>query len=187
MGLLYVFPVSKEESDFVQIDQDTITVRSYGLPYIFWIYALSITIIILFMTFSIWNPIQKLMLLGDQIDRLTAKTILSLLLGTPVFLFSFFFYEKRIQRTGDKMIIQDFLWWIKIRERRLHLTSDSQVSIEAYLDSPNVAKIHSSEETRGFENKGYFTLSLYQEKKKILIDRHSRKKDLEDLKSLLRL
>ena len=60
MGLLYVFPVATDEKDFVDIQVDKITLKTYGLPYIFWGYALGICLVILFMFLAIKAPILKL-------------------------------------------------------------------------------------------------------------------------------
>ena len=58
--------------------------------------------------------------------------------------------------------------------------------IEAHMDSPNVARLKLQEGTQGFQNKGYFILWLkVNDKTKVLVDRHSRKVDLEKLKALL--
>ena len=42
MGLLYVFPVSLEEEGFAEVKDQTITLKTYGLPYVFWSYAAAI-------------------------------------------------------------------------------------------------------------------------------------------------
>ncbi len=60
MGLMYVFPVSEEEADFVIKKDDMLILKTYGLPYIFWIYALCSVTVVFFMFLAIKEPILKL-------------------------------------------------------------------------------------------------------------------------------
>ena len=66
------------------------------------------------------------------------------------------------------------------------------MSVDHFMDSPNMAKIRSrqglpsTESMTGFENKGYFELNITTaDNKSVNIDRHSRKADLLKLKELL--
>ncbi|MFA5584301.1 MAG: hypothetical protein WDA09_08810 [Bacteriovoracaceae bacterium] len=186
MGLLYPFPVSEEESDFVKKDSETITLKSYGLPYIFWLYAICIIGVIAMMFLGIRTPILKLISLGDETDAMLGYALLTLIAVSPVIVLSFFFYEKRIIARKNEIKLQHRIFWIPFFTETLKVESLDQLVVEAFMDSPNVARLKSQEGTQGFQNKGYFILWFKQdEKTKIQIDRHSRKVDLEKLKKLL--
>lgn len=186
MGLLYPFPVSEEEADFVIKDSNSITLKSYGLPYIFWFYAVCIIGVIILMFIGIRGPILKLVSLGDETDATLGYALLTLIGISPIAVLAFFFYEKRIIAKKNEIRLQHRIFWIPVFTERFEVTSMDQLFIEIHMDSPNVARIKSQEGTQGFQNKGYFILWLkVDEKNKILIDRHSRKVDLEKLKKLL--
>ncbi|HLW57756.1 MAG TPA: hypothetical protein VKY27_10245 [Bacteriovoracaceae bacterium] len=186
MGLLYPFPVSEEETDFVKKDSDSITLKSYGLPYIFWLYAVCIIGVIILMFIGIRGPILKLISLGDETDATLGYALLTLIGISPIAVLSFFFYEKRIIARKNEIKLQHRVFWIPVFTESFKVESMDQFSIEVHMDSPNVARIKSKEGTQGFQNKGYFILWLTTDKKnKILIDRHSRKVDLEKLRKLL--
>lgn len=186
MGLLYPFPVSEEETDFVTKDNKSITLKSYGLPYIFWFYAACVIAVILLMFLGIKGPIMKLISLGDDTDASLGYALLSLVASAPLIILGFFFYEKRIIGSKNQIKLQHRIFWIPVFTETLEVSSLDQLVIEAHLDSPNVARLKSQEGTQGFQNKGYFILWFKKDSKnKILIDRHSRKVDLEKLKGLL--
>ena len=96
MGLLYVFPVSLEEKDFVVIKDQTITLKTYGLPYLFWGYATAAIMVISFMFLAIKAPVLKLITLGDGTDSMLGYSLLVFIGLLPVFILSVFFYEKRL-------------------------------------------------------------------------------------------
>lgn len=186
MGLLYPFPVSEEETDFVKKDSDSITLKSYGLPYIFWLYAACIIGVIILMFIGIRTPILKLISLGDETDATLGYALLTLIAISPLAVLSFFFYEKRIIGKKNELRLQHRVFWIPVFTEKFKIESMDQLFVEIYMDSPNVARLKAQEGTQGFQNKGYFILWLQlDEKNKILIDRHSRKVDLEKLKKLL--
>jgi hypothetical protein len=79
MGLMYVFPVSEEETDFVKLELSPtgkgskITLKSYGLPYIFWGYALgAMTRAAASMSFF-WRIFEMLRKLDQQKKASTTK------------------------------------------------------------------------------------------------------------------
>ena len=90
MGLMYVFPVSEEEADFVKKD-DRLTLKTYGLPYIFWIYAICTVAVIFFMFLAIKAPVLKLIELGDETDATLGYSLLTFIGLLPVFIFAFFY------------------------------------------------------------------------------------------------
>jgi hypothetical protein len=186
MGLLYVFPVSDEETDFVIRGPDSVTVKSYGLPYIFWIYAICAVLVVFFMFLAIKAPVLKLIELGDDTDATLGYSLLGFIGLSPLAIFAFFFYEKRIVRKGGAISMQYRLFGLQVFSETFVLESGDALTVEPFLDSPNVARMKNSPESTGFQNKGYFVLWLKApDGKKILLDRHSRKADLEKLRALL--
>jgi hypothetical protein len=186
MGLLYVFPVSTEEADFVIKQDDGLILKSYGLPYIFWFYALCCVTVVFFMFLAIKGPALKLMELGDETDVTLGYALLSFIGLIPVAIFAFFFYEKRIIRQPLKISLEHRVFGIRVFRETFQLESSDHLTVEPYLTSPNVARMKGGAETAGFQNKGYFVLNLKdQQGRTIQLDRHSRKADLEKLKALL--
>jgi hypothetical protein len=186
MGLLYAFPVSREEKDFVFEEEGKLTLKTYGLPYIFWIYALCCIAVVFFMFLAIRPPILKLILLGDSTDALLGYSLLTFIGSLPVAILAFFFYEKRIIRDSSGLNLQHRLFALPVFTEKFPHGEIEQLSIAPFLSSPNMARMKNSNESAGFQNKGYFVLWLHLKAgKKISLDRHSRKVDLEKLKNLL--
>jgi hypothetical protein len=186
MGLLYVFPVSEEETDFVVRKDDLLILKTYGLPYIFWIYAICAVLVVFFMFLAIKEPILKLVSLGDETDAMLGYSLLTLVGLIPVFVFAFFFYEKRMTKKKNELGLEHRVFGLKVFSEKFLLEKDDQLVISQFIDSPNVARMKNTPESVGFQNRGYFTLSLQAANgKKILLDRHNRKVDLEKLKDLL--
>lgn len=187
MGLLYAFPVSLEEDDFATLQSDKLTLKTYGLPYIFWGYAVAILIVIGFMFLAIKDPILKLVELGDETDAMLGYSLLAFIAALPVILMGFFFYEKRIVRTPGLIALQHRVFGLPVFSEQFQPAKEIPYSIEAFLDSPNVARMKGGEDAAGFQNKGYFVLWLNTaDSKRIALDRHSRKADLVKLEELLR-
>ena len=186
MGLLYVFPVSEEETDFVIKETGKVTVKSYGLPYIFWIYAICSVVVVFLMFLAVKAPVLKLLELGDKTDATLGYALLSFIGCSPVVIFSFFFYEKRISRAGNILAMEYRLFGLKVFSEKFLLESGDSLMVESFISSPNVARMSNTPDDAGFQNKGYFVLWLKtKEGKKIQLDRHSRKVDLDKLKILL--
>ncbi|MES2525990.1 MAG: hypothetical protein V4598_02850 [Bdellovibrionota bacterium] len=186
MGLLYVFPVSEEETDFVVKKDETLILKTYGLPYIFWIYAICSVAVVFFMFLAIKEPILKLVALGEDTDATLGYSLLTFVGLIPVFIFAFFFYEKRITRKKNELGIEHRVFGIKAFSEKFLMEKDDQLEISNFIDSPNIARMKNTPETVGFQNRGYFTLHLKSgDGKKIMIDRHNRKVDLEKLRELL--
>jgi len=185
MGLLYVFPVSTEEEDFVHVSAESITLKTYGLPYIFWIYAFCSISVVALMFFAIKDPILKLAELGDGTDATLGYALLSFIAFLPLAVLAFFFYEKRLIKKAKTLFLEYRIFGIKVFSENFQI---KELKVAPLLTSPNMARLKGGEDCAGFQNKGYFVLWLETEDtKKILIDRHSRKTDLEKLKSLLEL
>jgi hypothetical protein len=186
MGLLYVFPVSEEEADFVIKNEDSLILKSYGLPYIFWIYATCIVAVIIFMFLAIKGPVLKLASLGDKSDATLGYVLLYFIAILPVLIFSFFFYEKRIIRKRNQLSLCHRIFGLALFTETFDFENPNALTVEPYLSSPNIARMKGEESSTGFQNKGYFILWLKtKENMRIQVDRHSRKADLEKLKALI--
>lgn len=186
MGLLYVFPVSEEETDFVVRKDDTLILKTYGLPYIFWIYALCAVLVVFFMFLAIKEPVLKLISLGDETDATLGYSLLTFVGLLPVFVFAFFFYEKRITKWKNQLGLEHRVFGLKVFSEKFLLEAEDQLQISNFIDSPNIARMKNTPESAGFQNRGYFTLHLVSaEGKKVLIDRHNRRPDLEKLRELI--
>jgi hypothetical protein len=186
MGLLYVFPVSEEETDFAIIKDKTLTLKTYGLPYIFWLYALCSTMVVFFMFLAIKEPVLKLISLGEDTDATLGYALLSFVGLIPVGIFAFFFYEKRITKKGNELGLEHRVFGLKVFSEKFLIEKGDQLELDNFVDSPNVARMKNTPETIGFQNRGYFTLHLRSaDGKRILIDRHNRRADLEKLRELI--
>lgn len=191
MGLLYPFPIAEDETDFVSVARTSsgevtqVEVKSYGLPYLFWLYAFIVIAMILIMYLAVHAPIEKLASLGDDVDKTLARALQIFLGLLPICILSFFFYEKRLTRLKETIIMQQRLFGIAFFTETFEGVTSNDLEVKTFLDSPNMARMSQSEDSRGFQNKGYFILSLKTKKGDILLDRHSRKHDLLALKQLL--
>lgn len=186
MGLLYVFPVGNDEEDFVVRKDTSVTLKTYGLPYIFWFYAACIVAVIFFMFLAIKEPVLKLVELGDDTDAMLGYSLLTFIGFLPVIVFGFFFYEKRIVREKNELSLIHKVFGITVFKEKFLLESGDSLTVEPFLSSPNVARMTAREDNTGFQNKGYFILWLQNKNgQRVQIDRHSRKVDLEKLKKLI--
>jgi hypothetical protein len=186
MGLMYVFPVGEDETDFVQKKDGVLTLKTYGLPYIFWFYALCSVAVVFFMFIGVKEPVLKLISLGDETDATLGYSLLTFIGLIPVLILSFFFYEKRIIKNNLEIGLSHRVFGIPFFSEKFLIENGDDLTVESFLTSPNVARMEARQDNVGFQNKGYFVLWLKsKDGKKIQIDRHSRKADLEKLKSLL--
>lgn len=194
MGLMYVFPVSEEETDFVKLElspsgqASKVTLKSYGLPYIFWGYAAGAMMVVAFMFLGIREPLLKLIELGDEVDRMLGHALFSFLALIPIATFAFFFYEKRIIKEKNSLKMVYRIYGIPVFTESFQVQSNDDFWVDQFLGTPNIARMKGGEEAAGFQNKGYFTLWLKTaDGKKIMIDRHSRKVDVDRLLALIKL
>ena len=186
MGLLFIMPVSQDEKDRVHINDGTIVLKSYGLPMIFWGYLAALLSVITIMFLIIRGPLFKLMAHEDPINTLLAITVLITLIGIPIVLLGYFFYEKSISKSKDELIITHKLFWIPVRKKIHKLSNKDPLIVAHYLDSPNIAKLRDLDGSRGFQNQGYYQLlAELSNGETIFVDRHARKADLEKIKALL--
>ncbi len=188
MGLMYLFPTEENESERIIIDRQAkkVTLKNYGLPWIFWGYLGASLVVILSMHLAIKNPIEKLIATNDPINVFLGQMVSWTLILTPAVLLGFFFYEKIIEKTQDEIKLTYKIFFIPFLQRKIKLATPFELSVNHFMDSPNVAKMQNHPDLKGFENRGYF--ELYAKNKNgenILIDRHSRKADLEKIKQIL--
>ena len=164
---------------------DGLTLKTYGLPYIFWAYAGCSIGVIIVMFLAIKQPVLKLVALGDQADAVLGHGLLGFIGFLPIAILSFFFFEKRIISREKTIKMEYRVFGVKFFSKKYSYNSPDDFSVDSFLDSPNVARINAQQENLGFQNKGYHVLWLHQNKKRIAIDRHSRKSDLVKLKELI--
>lgn len=191
MGLLYPLPISTDEKDFVHFDENhkTITLKSYGLPYVFWFYALASFIVYSLMMFGVSSTLQALLNSTDQIDQTLALSFLVFTISLPIIILAFFFYQKVViaDHAQNKMYIIHKAFGLTYKKKVILFNKQIELQINHYLDSPNMARIQQGEDMRGFKNKGYFLLEAIEGKEKFLVDRSSSKTDLKKIMKLLSL
>jgi len=188
MGLLYVFPVSLDETEFAEKKETKITLKTYGLPYIFWMYALAIIIALIFLFIGGKEPVLKYIQIGDDLDALLGYSLLGFLGLLPVIILGFFFFEKRIVKDGLSITMEYRVFGVKVFSEKFLMAKENALFVDTFLDSPNIARMKANQENLGFQNKGYFILWLITDNgKKIALDRHSRKADLLKLQNMLEI
>ncbi|MBP9679923.1 MAG: hypothetical protein KBD76_00845 [Bacteriovorax sp.] len=186
MGLMYIFPVSENEGDRVEIKEDkTIILKTFGLPYIFWGYLAAGLIVLASMWLASRSTLDKLISYQDKGLVALGLMVKFTLILTPIILLGFFFYEKQIKKSGNKLKLIYKIFFIPVAQKTILLDSSEALSVNHFMDSPNMAKIYNKTELKAFENRGYFELKAKSAGVDILIDRHSRKADLLKLKDLL--
>ncbi len=195
MGLMYIFPVTDDpnEGDRVEIKDSTITLKTYGLPMIFWGYLLAILSVVVILWLASRAVVLKLLTYTEDptlmfLGHLVQWTLIIIPLG----LLGFFFYEKQLSKKNEDIKLTYKVFFFTIWSKKIKLKNKISINVEHFMDSPNMAKLRSkqglpaTESMRGFENKGYFELNAEtMDNKSINIDRHSRKADLLKMKDLL--
>lgn len=188
MGLMYLFPTSQDERDHVVVEDQSITLKTYGLPYIFWGYAFGILLLELAMYLAVRTPLAKLSSIGDSIDQVIYFSLNLVLLAIPFSLLCFFFYEKVMEKKGNTLFLKWRFFGITVKTQQMDLKPTGAFTVGHFIDSPNMARIKDEKALKGFQNKGYFELFAHLKNgETALIDRHSRKADLEKMIDLLNL
>jgi hypothetical protein len=193
MGLMYIFPVTDQnEDDRVLVENSRITLKTYGLPMVFWGYLAAALSVICIMWLSSRAVIAKMFTYEDPSLLLIAHVVQWSLYLSPIFLLGFFFYEKILTKKGHELTIIHRIFFIPVMKKTYHLNAGDALSVKHFMDSPNMAKLRNQqglgdpEALRHFENRGYFELKVTTDKNaEVSIDRHSRKADLLKLKDLL--
>ncbi|MCY4643509.1 MAG: hypothetical protein OXB88_02730 [Bacteriovoracales bacterium] len=187
MGLLYPFPIDQDEEDRVVVGEDSsVLLKSYGLPYLFWGYLLAGLSVLAVLALAAKAPLEKMMGSQDPINSFLAVLVIATLIAVPLVAISFFFLEFRIHKRGQSLILTTHLFALPLRRRHFDLKDVGPLSISPFLGSPNMARRKNDPAHKAHQNRGYFELHLHtRDEKKVLVDRHSRKADLEKLKDLL--
>lgn len=192
MGLMYIFPVELDDQNRTELINDLKTgkqvliLKTYGLPMIFWSYLAAALIVIAMMWLASKATISKLLSYNDDLGLMYLGYLVQFaLILIPLVLISFFFFEKHLKKSGNTLTVLYKIFFLPVFVRKIKLDQIDALSVDHFMDSPNMAKIQKKVELKGFENKGYFELHAISGKKNILIDRHSRKADLLKLKDLL--
>lgn len=191
MGLMYLFPVSTDETERTEVKTDTksgkpsVVLKTYGLPMVFWSYLGASMVVLFSMWLASKATISKLLSYEDSGMQALGYLVSATLILTPLILLGFFFYEKHLEKSGNKLKLLYKVFFIPVFSKTISLDAPDSLFVEHFMDSPNMAKIYNKDELRGFENKGYFELRALSNGKKLLIDRHTRKADLVKIKDLL--
>lgn len=188
MGLFYILPTSEKEVDRVQTPANAgefFVLKTYGPPLLFWGYLVAILLTIGALGFLVWAPANKLVLTGDVFNIILGHGVKILVLGIPLVSLAFFFYEKHLKKSGNLLIIEHRLFFLPVWTTKINLKSEMPLTIQHFLDSPNMARKRGEQDLRAFYNHGHFNLWAHAEDKTYLLDRSSQKNDLEKIKSLL--
>ena len=191
MGLLFVMPVSEKETDRVSVSDSggsssKITLKSYGLPLVFWGYSLGILITLFIMYAAASKPMLKLGNNGDIYSLLIYYAVWLTFAAIPLVLIAALFYEKSLIKSGLSLTIKHKVMGIPLFWKNLVLRSRDSFVVEHYMDTPNVARKKQVEELRAFQNQGHFVLKAHLENNEfLLIDRHGRRADLKKIAALL--
>ena len=187
MGLMYVMPVDEKEVDRLKIKGDgSVVLKSYGLPMIFWGYLAAILVVLLAMSVAIKGPLLKLYNGEDALNHALAILVAATMALIPIILLCAYFYEKWITKKGSEITLSYRFFFITAYKKCYHLATPNALNVGHFMDSPNMARLKGTQDMRGFMNKGYYELFIKtKDGREIMIDRHSRKADLEKIKTLL--
>jgi hypothetical protein len=188
MGLLYLYPTQADEKDYIILESQNpllVRIKSYGLPWIFWLYAAASLMLLAILTFSIYTPLIKLFEMATFWDQVLIYSISSTLILTVFGIFIFLYWQNHIVLTPQRISIEFRPFGIKIFQKEIDRNPQFRIEVYHFLDSPNIARSEGDERYKQFQNKGYFELVAYNNEQKIILDRSSRKQDLEDLKNLI--
>ncbi|RPJ73519.1 MAG: hypothetical protein EHM20_12115, partial [Alphaproteobacteria bacterium] len=162
MGLMYIFPVDLDDQERTELLNDPISekeilvLKTYGLPMIFWGYLAAALVVVMMMWLAARPVIAKLLSYNDDASLVgLGHLVQSTLILIPLVLLAFFFYEKHIQKSGNKLTLIYKIFFMPIWSKKITLDDSTALNVDHFMDSPNVAKIHNKAELRGFENKGY--------------------------------
>ena len=186
MGLLYLFAEDDQDKLYAKEQDGGLYLTTYGLPPVFWFYLLTSLATLAFLSLAVWSPLRSVLKGDDQIKFFMGICVLILMIGLPIVSFGFFFYRKELLKKGSSLTISHRLFGIKFFQKNHQLKPSEMFKVEHQLESPNLAKLSNDPQMRGFQNKGHFYLyGISQNGNQFMIDRHSRKIDLEKLKAWL--
>ncbi len=180
-------PVDESEKDRLSTPATGgIVLKSYGLPMVFWGYLAAILVVLLAMGVAIKDPLVKLYQGEDALNSALALLVAATMALIPTVLLFAYFYEKWVSKQGTKLSVIYRFFFIPVFKKTYELETAASFSVGHFMDSPNMARLSGQEDMRGFMNKGYFELFFKTKSgREVLLDRHSRKADLEKIKTLL--
>jgi prolipoprotein diacylglyceryltransferase len=115
MGLLFQTPVEMNDlDDRIQVKEETLILRSYGLPMVFWGYLAAIFMVLFFMILAIKDPLFKVLNGEDTINKFIGYALLFILIGGPLSLLGFYFYEKEIKKKKNLLTITHKAFFIPL-------------------------------------------------------------------------
>jgi len=97
MGLMYIFPVTtnENEGDRAQVNNSTLTLKTYGLPMVFWGYLAAIYSVIFVMWLASRDVISKLLTYKDDPTLpFLGHLVQGILFLSPFILLAFFSTKK---------------------------------------------------------------------------------------------
>lgn len=188
MGLLYIFPCSEDEKDRIDISSGhdrSITIKSYGLPKLFWAYLLCSLAVLFLMVIAIKDPMIKLFQTEDPLNKGLVILVLSTIIAIPISLLAFFVYEKRITKAKNKLTVGHYLLSFNVKNKNYVLSPTEPFVISQFRGTPNIAREKNDPKMRAFENQGYFELfGILENGERIFLDRNNRKADLVRISNL---
>jgi len=187
MGLMFQMPLEENDlDDRIDVNDEFIRLRSYGLPMIFWGYLAAALTVICFMILAIYGPMKSIFLGNDVINKVIASVVLAIFILGPIIALGFYFYEKELLKKGSQLTIKHKVFFIPLKTILITLSEDNPLRLVHILDSPNVAKLNKEQGMAGFENRGYFQIFVKNKKGlDVLVDRNSQKREMKKLIELL--
>ena len=137
---MYIFPVSTNENERVEITQNptdqtqNITLKTYGLPMIFWGYLAASLTVLAIMWLASKSSIDKLLSYDDIGLLFLAYLVKLTLILTPIILLGFFFYEKQIRKSGKELRLVYKVFFIKIFSKNFLMDSSDSFEVNHHLD-----------------------------------------------------
>ncbi len=141
MGLLYHFPTDKSDTEHVNVNNTTLTLRSYGLPPIFWVYLIATLSAVFFLTFAVWPSVMKILESKELIDQFIGLGLLFTVFGSSLSFIALFFYEKNIIKNTSSIVLKHKLFFIPFINKNIPVNQDCEYEITGYLSSANMAKL----------------------------------------------
>jgi hypothetical protein len=193
MGLLYLFPDRINDENHVRYTEHedgkvtSIELKTYGLPGIFWFYAIASLTVFLMLGLAVKSPLEKLLTYPNTVNFLIVYSMYTIYAFLPIIVFGFFFYQKSIRLQENQLVVVYKIFGIRFWRKIFRLNEATKLELSHFMDSPNLARIKGDRESLGFQNRGYYQLFILSEKRKYLLDRSSRKRDLIKLQEMLQL
>jgi len=189
MGLLFQFPNQHNpEDDRIQVDQEnTLTLKTYGLPWVFWGYLVGIMAVLFVMAMAIRSPLESIFKGGDQINTFIGYLVIITMVSIPLTVLCILFYEKMLIKKGERLTVIHRLFWIPLKKTVYQLSHKEAIELRHFMEAPNVARIKHEKGLEAFENRGHYEVIVTLiDKRQIVIDRHSQKHDIKKFIELLK-